>query len=106
MEGQEDFEEVSFRPHPFLYTPLSFASLAHLFSFRFRIPREAVIGTYPSPLPLCAGSHLDSVRCVAFALDELALVSGSDDMTVKFWRLNPRSLDPSYVPSISLLLPP
>jgi striatin 1/3/4 len=36
--------------------------------------------------------HLDSVRCLAFDRDELGIVTGGDDYTVKVWRLNPSNL--------------
>jgi len=37
-------------------------------------------------------SHLDAARCIAFDRYGLAIVSGSDDCTVKLWRLNPASI--------------
>lgn len=41
-------------------------------------------------------SHLDAVRSVAFGRSsDLTLVSGSDDMTAKVWRLNAHTLSPA-----------
>lgn len=37
-------------------------------------------------------SHLDAARCIAFDRYGLSIVSGSDDCTVKLWRLNPTSI--------------
>ena len=34
-------------------------------------------------------SHLDAVRCLAFDRTEMTLASGSDDCTVKVWRMSP-----------------
>ena len=39
-------------------------------------------------------SHLDAVRAIAFDRQDFALVSGSDDCTIKYWRLNPLMLSP------------
>lgn len=40
-------------------------------------------------------SHMDAVRCVAFARSsDLMLASAGDDMTVKIWRLHPHTLGP------------
>ncbi|KAM0751521.1 WD40 repeat-like protein [Meredithblackwellia eburnea MCA 4105] len=36
-------------------------------------------------------SHLESVRTIAFGQQDFTLASGSDDMTVKIWRLNPQT---------------
>lgn len=48
-------------------------------------------------------SHLDAVRCVAFGgSSDLTVVSGSDDMTAKVWRLNAHTLSPASTRTASL----
>ncbi|SPO35650.1 related to STRIATIN [Pseudozyma flocculosa] len=38
-------------------------------------------------------SHLDAVRAVAFDQSNLSLISASDDNTIKFWKLDPQSIN-------------
>lgn len=48
-------------------------------------------------------SHLDAVRAVAFGRSsDFTLLSGSDDMTVKVWRLNAHTLSPASTRTTSL----
>ena len=41
---------------------------------------------------ICFNSHLDAVRAVAFHPNELCLVTGGDDCTVKIWRMDAAGL--------------
>lgn len=76
METQKDSEIV--RP----------LEMIHISMLTGRTRKIKLFFSTPTP-PV---RHLDAARCIAFDRYGLAIVSGSDDCTVKLWRLNPASI--------------